>query len=107
MKKTSEENNLLKKLLSGALDGRVGRDLTTSGGSTIFTAIINGKPARYKEGPTKRYFNGKENERIGGVLHVLEEWTTDEEKLSFLQRFGWLLKDDDAQKYSAKFKPQK
>ena len=107
MKRTSEEKNLLKKLMDGVLDGRVGRDLSTSGGSTIFTSIVAGEPVRYKEGPGKKFFNGKENERIPGKRHILKEWSSDDEKLSFLQKFGWLLKDEDAQKYSAKFKPEK
>jgi len=107
MGRTSEEKNLLKKLLSGALDGRVGRDLTTDGGSTIFTSIVNGKPARYKDGPSTKFFNGKENERIPGKRLLLEVWDTDDQKLSFLQKFGWLLNDEDAKNYSAKFKPKK
>ncbi|MBO5630090.1 MAG: hypothetical protein J5965_13575 [Aeriscardovia sp.] len=106
-RKTKEEKGLLAKLLSGALDGQVGDDLTTSGGSTVWTTIKDGKPARYKEGPTKKFFNGKENERIPGVKHTLEEWKTDDEKLSFLQKFGWLMKDEDARAYSSKFKPKK
>ncbi len=106
-RKTKEEKGLLAKLLSGALDGQVGDDLTTSGGSTVWTTIKDGKPVRYKEGPTKKFFNGKENERISGVKHTLEEWNTDDEKLSFLQKFGWLMKDEDARKYSSKFKPKK
>lgn len=35
MKKTAEEKRLLAKLASGLLDGPVGDDLTTSGGSTV------------------------------------------------------------------------
>ena len=97
----------MAKLLSGALDGPVGDDLITSGGSTVWTTIKDGKPVRYKEGPTKKFFNGKENERIPGVKHTLEEWKTDDEKLSFLQKFGWLMKDEDAKAYSSKFKPKK
>lgn len=78
---TKEEKNLLKKLASGVLDGFVGNDLTTSGGSTIWKTIKNGVPVMFKQGPTKRFFNGKENERIEGVLHTLQEWITDEDKL--------------------------
>ena len=37
MRRTKEEKGLLEKLLSGKLDGRVGRSLTTSGGSSIWT----------------------------------------------------------------------
>ena len=105
MRRTQEERKLLNKLLSGALDGPVGRDLTTSGGSTIWTTIKNGIPVRYKQGPVGKFFNGKENERFEGVLHIIEEWITEDEKLGFLQKFGWLLKDDAARSYSAKFKP--
>lgn len=107
MRKTKEEKKLLEKLAAGLLDGIVGDDLTTSGGSSVWTRIKDGKPTRYKQGPTKKIFNGKENERIPGVLHVLEEWNTDEEKIGFLRKFGWLMEDEDVKKYSAKFKPSK
>ena len=72
MKRSKEENNLLKKLASGLLDGLVGSDLETSGGSRVWTEIKNGKPARYKKGPGGNFFNGKENERHEGVLHTLD-----------------------------------
>lgn len=104
---TKEEKKLLEKLASGALDGRIGRDLTTSGGSTIWKSIKDGIPAMYKQGPGGKFFNGKENERYDGVLHVLEKWVSDDEKLQFLQKFGWLLDDADVIKYSAKFKPKR
>lgn len=107
MGRTKEEKGLLAKLLSGKLDGQVGDDLTTSGGSTVWTSIKDGNPTRYKQGPTTKFFNGKENERIPGKLHILEKWETDDQKLSFLQRFGWLMEDEDVKKYSAKFKPKK
>lgn len=102
---TNEEKSLLKKLASGALDGMVGDDLTTSGGSSVWKSIKNGVPAMFKQGPSKRFFNGKENERIEGVLHTLQKWDTDDQKLEFLQKFGWLMKDKDVKSYSAKFKP--
>lgn len=107
MKISEEEKKLLAKLASGALDGLVGNDFVTSGGSRVWTVIKNGKPIRYKQGPSKRFFNGKENEVIDGVLHVLKEWNTEGEKLDFFQTLGWLIKDLDVQKYSAKFKPKR
>ena len=61
----------------------------------------------FKQGPSRKFFNGKENERIEGVLHTLQEWSTDTEKLEFLRKFGWLMNDADVKKYSAKFKPKK
>lgn len=107
MTKTKEEKNLLAKLASGALDAFVGNEITTSGKSTVWAEIKEGIPRRYKKGPTTKFFNGKENERVEGKLHTLEEWITDDEKLAFLQKFGWLMDDEDVRKYSAKFKPKK
>ena len=104
-RKTKEEKNLLKKIADGVLDGQVGDDLITSGKSTVWTTIKDGIITRYKQGPDRKFFNGKENEWISGVLHVLKEWKTDDEILEFLQKFGWLMNDEDARKYSAKFKP--
>ena len=107
MPRTKEEKNLLKKLASGVLDVIVGDDLTTSGKSTVWMEIKDGIPRRFKQGPGGKFFNGKENERFSGILHVLEEWTTDDEKLQFLQKFGWLMEDQDVRDYSAKFKPKR
>ena len=107
MGRTKEEKSLLAKLASGMLDGMVGDDLTTSGGSTVWKSIKNGIPGNYKQGPGGKFFNGKENERYSGVLHTLREWKTDDEKLEFLQRFGWLMSDADVKAYSSKFKPKK
>ena len=101
---TKEEKKLLEKLKAGLLDGRVGRDLETSGGSTIWTMIKNGLPGCYKEGPGGRFFNGKENERYSGKRHILTEYKTDEQKLFFLKKFGWLLDDEEVRAYSKKFK---
>ena len=107
MGSTNEEKKLLDMLLSGALDGLVGDDLTTDGGSRVWTVIKNGIPTRYKQGPGGKFFNGKENERFDGVLHKLQEWITDDEKLEFLRKYGWLMKNEIAKAYSAKFKPRK
>jgi hypothetical protein len=106
MGRTTEEKNLLEKMKSGVFDGRVGNDLTTSGGSTVWTTIENGEPTRYKQGPGGKVFDGKENVRYDGKLHTLETFSTDDEKLGFFQKFGWLMDDDDAKKYSANFKPK-
>lgn len=104
---TNEEKKLLSKLREGLLDGSVGNSSSTTGGSTIWMSIKNGVPKEFKQGPSKRFFNGKENETIEGVLHTLKEWATDEDKLQFLRKFGWLMKDTDVLAYSAKFKPKK
>lgn len=104
---TSEERNLIDRFKNGEFNGIVGDFFGTNGGSTVWTEIRDGKATRYKEGPSKRFFNGKENERTGGALHVLAEWATDAQILEFLQKFGWLLTDKAANAYSAKFKPKK
>jgi hypothetical protein len=104
---TNEEKSLLKKLASGALDGFVGDDLTTTGGSAVWKAIKSGVPVMFKQGPGGKFFNGKENEHFEGVMHTLQEWATDEQKLEFLRKFGWLMKDEAVKAYSAMFKPKK
>lgn len=105
MRMSNEEKSLLARLVSGALDGPVGNELTTTGGSTVWKAIKNGIPAMFKQGPGGKFFDGKENECFNGVLHILQEWNTDEQKLAFLRKFGWLMKDEAVKAYSAKYKP--
>ncbi len=103
---TKEEIGLLKLLSSGELDGYVGDFLFTTGGSTVWTEIKNGIPVRYKQGPGGKFFNGKENERYEGVKHTLAEYKTDIQKLEFLQKYGWLIENDDVKNYSSRFKPE-
>ena len=105
--RTNEERSLLKKLSDGLLDGFVGNELTTSGGSSIWKEIRGGIPRQFKQGPGKRFFDGRENTWIEGVRHVQQEWKSDDEKLGFLQKFGWLMSDREVQEYSARFKPKR
>lgn len=106
MKKTHEELNLLKKLASGVLDGMVGREKVYSGHKNVYCGkyIKDGEPISYREGESNRFFNGKENERISGKRDEYH-YDTDDRKLEFLQRYGWLMDDEDVRAYSAKFKP--
>lgn len=106
--KTKEEKNLLAKLASGSLDGMVGDEREYRGYKSIFCGkyIKNGEPVSYRQGESSRFFNGKENERIFGNREE-EHFDTDDRKLEFLQRYGWLTDDDDVRAYSAKFKPKK
>lgn len=108
MKITKEEKNLLLKLASGILDGMVGDERVYRGYRNVYCGkyIKDGVPVSYREGESSRFFNGKENERISGKREE-ERYVTDEQKLNFLQRFGWLTDDDDVKAYSAKFKPKK
>lgn len=106
MRFTKAEKELLRKMRDGLLDGYVGDHLTTCGGSMVWTVIKDGIPMRMKQGPGGKFFNGKENERVRGVLHVLQKWCTDEEKIGFLRKFGFLMKDGDVKAYSSLFKPK-
>lgn len=101
---TNEEKTLLRRLAAGELDCVVGNSQETSGGSTIWKAIRDGIPAVFKQGPDRKFFDGKENVRIAGALTIKQKWISDEQKLEFLRRFGWQMKDPDVKSYSAKFK---
>jgi len=108
MRKSGEERGLLAKLASGLLDGRVGDVKVYSGYKNVYCGkyIKDGVPISYREGESSRFFNNKENERIPGA-RAEERYETDEAQLGFLQRYGWLINDDDVRTYSAKFKPKK
>ena len=108
MRRTEEEKNLLAKLASGVLDGMVGDEREYRGYKSVFCGkyIKDGEPVSYRQGESTRFFNGKENERIPGKREE-EHYDTDDRKLEFLQRYGWLTDDEEARTYSAKFKPQR
>ena len=108
MKRTEEEKGLLAKLASGVLDGMVGDERVYHGYRNVYCGkyIKDGEPVSYRQGESTRFFNGKENESIPGK-RIEEHYNTDERKLEFLQRYGWLTNDDDVRKYSAKYKPKK
>ena len=108
MGKTTEEKNLLRRLSRGELDGPVGDDFVTGSYKKVYhwKFIKDGIPVFVREGESTRFFNGKENERIPGK-RTEQKFETDEQKLDFLQRFGWLIPDEEARAYSAKFKPSR
>lgn len=108
MKKSNEEKGLLDKLASGVLDGMVGNEKVYHGYQDVYCGkyIKGGEPVSYREGESSRFFNGKENERIAGKREE-DHYDTDERKLDFLQKYGWLTDDEDVTAYSAKFKPKK
>lgn len=103
-----EERNLLDKLASGLLDGMVGDEREYRGYKSVYCGkyIKDGIPISYRQGASERFFNGRENERIPGK-HEEERYDTDERKIEFLQRYGWLIDDEEVRTYSAKFKPKK
>ena len=108
MKRTAEEKSLLEKLASGILDGIVGDEREYRGHRSVYCGkyIKNGVPVSYRQGESTRFFNGKENEQISGKREEVH-YNTDDLKLEFLQRYGWLIDNNDVRAYSAKFKPKK
>ncbi len=108
MSRTREEQSLLAKLASGALDGMVGDEREYRGYKSVYCGkyIKDGVPVSYRQGESERFFNGRENERIPGKREE-ERYDTDDRKLEFLQRYGWLMDDEEVRAYSAKFKPKK
>ncbi len=108
MSKTNTEKRLLAKLASGSLDGMVGNEKLYSGYKNVYCGkyIKDGEPVSYREGESSRFFNGKGNERIPGK-RTETHYETNDQKLEFLQRYGWLTSDPDVKAYSAKFKPTK
>ena len=105
---TNEEKSLLAKLASGELDGQVGEESLDTDCKDIYCGMFikNGEPVAYRQTEAPRFIGGKENEHIPGKRSE-EHYDTDERKLGFLQKYGWLMDDEDARKYSAKFKPVK
>ena len=103
-----EERNLLDKLASGLLDGMVGDEREYRGYKSVYCGkyIKDGIPISYRQGASERFFNGRENERIPGKREE-ERYDTNERKIEFLQRYGWLIDDEEVRTYSAKFKPKK
>ena len=108
MRRSNEEKSLLAKLASGVLDGMVGDEKVYHGYKDVYCGkyIKDGEPVSYREGESARFFNGKENERIPGK-RTEDHYDTDDRKLEFLQRYGWLTDDEEVRAYSAKFKPKK
>ena len=103
---SKEEISLLNRLSAGEFDGLIG-DVWSSGKSTCWREIKEGTPVEYKQGPGGKSFDNRENERYEGVMHLIQKWESEEEKLQFLRKYGWLMKDNAVVEYSAKFKPQK
>ena len=108
MGRSKEEKGLLAKLASGLLDGVVGEEKVYHGYKNVYCGkyIKDGEPVSYRESESSRFFNGRENETILGK-RAEDHHETDDQKLDFLQKYGWLTDDDDAKAYSAKFKPKK
>lgn len=108
MKKTKLEKVILDKLSNGELDGKVGDTFVTGNYKNVYydKFIKDGTPISRRESEGTKYFDGKENVRKPGKIEDTP-YETDEQKLGFFQRYGWLMDDPDVKEYSAKFKPKK
>lgn len=103
--KTEEELTLLSRLKSHELDGKVGDTLPDNGyGSSYWFEIINGVPMQIKLGPGGKFFNNKENEHWESEPKIAHRYRSDDEKILFLRRYGWLMDDPAVKEYSAKYK---
>ena len=105
MKHTKEERNLLQKLKDGELDGRVGDTLEYGDHKKVYydKFIKDGIPTVRRTGEGYKFFDGKENTRVPGNVEDTP-YENDSDKLEFLQRYGWLIDDQDAKEYSKKYK---
>lgn len=108
MDKTADEKHLLEKLKSGSLDGFVGSKQIFSIYKQVCCGkyIKRGEPVSYREGSATRFFNNRVSELIPGNRKE-KHFDTDERKLEFLQRYGFLIDDKEVKAYSAMYKPQK
>lgn len=101
--KTEMEIHLLKRLTNGELDGPVGSPCDNGWGSMIWYWIEGGVIKRFKQGPTKRFFNGDDNEKI------IPDWKPDlivkgeYKQLEFLRKSGRHMKDPEVQAYSNQY----
>lgn len=101
--KTETELHLLERLNNSELDGPVGLPCDNGWGSMIWYWIEDGTIKRFKQGPTKRFFNGDDNEKI------IPDWKPDrilkdeDEQLDFLRRSGRHMKDPEVQAYSDQY----
>lgn len=108
MNLTAEEIRLLDKLRRGELDGAVGDEREYRNYRRVLCGmkIEAGTPIAYRQWLPA----SSAPDRDQADDHEAREekhYDTDEGKLEFLQRFGWLMGDEDVRAYSAKYKPQK
>ena len=103
-----EERRLLQKLADGTLDGPVGDEREYRVYRSVYCGkqIRCGVPVSYRQDePSGLPVGGRQEP---APLNREEElFDTDERKLEFLQRFGWLMDDEDVRIYSAKYKPDR
>lgn len=105
---SAEEKQLLLLLETGKLDGDVGdiRTFRVYHSVKCGRYIKNGVPTTYHEGKEQAKLLEKETE-TSPIIREEERCLTPESKLLFLQRFGWLIDNEQVRNYSKKYKPKK
>ena len=103
--RTEEEIWLLKKLSDGALNGMVGDERIFREYKNVYCGkyIIDGVPVLYKQNEPLKMLTLKKKDFIIAIREE-EYFDSDEKKLEFLKKYGWLIDDDDVKKYSASHK---
>ena len=104
---TPEEQNLLNKLADGSLDGMVGDEREYREYHSIYCGktIRNGTPIIYRQSQPTQTADTSGNKN--GISQRSEKvYATDEQKRLFLQRYGWLMEDEQVRAYSALYKPE-
>lgn len=79
--------DLLKNLAAGMYDGE--RTDTEMNGVASGFYVDKGTPVKYREGPSTKFFDGRENTRTPG-RRTEKRYETDEEKTTFLQKYGFI-----------------
>ena len=89
--RTLQEKLLLKKLTSGAFDGKVGSVQGKRSGARLHITIADGIPSICMARSSDP-----------GAESTIRQWLTDDEKLTFLKKYGWKINHRLAISYSAK-----
>ena len=79
--------DLLANLANGDYDGE--RIDNEENGVSWGFYIDDGTPVKYKEGKSREFFNGEENEYIPGK-RTEERYESDEDKQEFFEKYGYL-----------------
>lgn len=93
------EKRLLYKLANGKFNGQVGTEVVLHKKICYGTRIEDGNPVLYQRAESMICLNDIEikDTSCSGRSKTFE---TDEDKLRFLQRYGWLIEDDDVKEFS-------
>jgi len=108
MSLSSEEIRLLQLLEDGTLDGDVGDFRVYRRFRSVLCGryILNGIPVFFQEGKLPKAVSSKDEDE-GQVLREEVRYDTIEGKLEFLQKYGWLIENEEVRAYSARYKPKK